>query len=357
MSDAKEDPVESAASDGEERNAAIDAALTEAFDKAGIPDDDAPPTSAKSQADQDEDDDAADPELDEEDGEEASGGEADEPDEDESVDGGEDGEEEDDEDDIDEDMALHRAYTTLHDQGIPARVLKRTPRHELISWAQSVEAGTSAKAASSSADGDPDSTGDVTKAASDSSPGASKSWADIRKGIADSMGLDESAVEALRPLYDENATLRAEMAEAKSRTDEALAQAREREGRATIDSQVRRLRKNYPELRDDEGVQKLVEEASTIVAGLRARGKDADAKTIFDKAALLTWGAPKRGDLAQLRRNGASPPPDAFGASRGSPLGDDEYWERAVGHAVNGRSDLIKRLKPPPPRDSSRARR
>lgn len=267
----------------------------------------------------------------------------------------EEGEEPEDAED-DEDMALHRAYTTLHDSGVPAKVLKRTPRAELIAWAGSVGSEKAGERDESASAGDKTASEVAAGAKEGGTPAQEKAadWAAMRKSLAEGLGIDEESADALKPLHDTIESLRAEVRELRASTDGATAEARAREGRATIDLHVQRLSSSgYSQLaRDPKAREKLVAEASVLL-----KGGMKDATRIFDKAAMLAFGAPKRGDLAQKRRNGVSHPPTIRGEHAGMEVGDEnDYFARALDFIDAGRKDLAASLKLPKPKKKAKSR-
>ncbi len=250
------------------------------------------------------------------------------------------------EDEEDEDMALHRAYTTLHDKGIPSKVLKRTPKAELIAWARSVDESGKGADGASTAEHDEASKGDAKGAAGEAAQPTPRAWADTRKGLADKLGIDEESAEALKPFHDSHEALSAEVKELRSLVETTTAALREREGQATIDKNVRRLQARYPALKDPAGIEKLVDEAADLLAGAKSRGKKIDETKLFDKAATLAFGAAKRSDMAQLRRNGVSTPPRTAGGFS-APNDEGDYWSKAMSYVEAGRPELASRLKFP----------
>jgi hypothetical protein len=318
-----------------------DVTLEEAIDKAlgPVDDDETPAKAAKDDAE-----DADEPEPDEEDELEEL------PDEDDDLEASADedeGEDEEADEDEDDDMALHRAYTRLHEYGIPAKVLKRTPKDELIAWANRVvDAKAGAKDEPSKTEKKRE-TPDGAKEA-DAEPVAS-TWATIRSGLAEKLGIDEDSADALKPLHDTNEALQARLAALEQRLAQSDTANARREGQATIDKELRRLGTQFPDLRrNSEKQEAIVEEASTIIAGLKARKAEINVRAVFDKAARIVVGG-KRADLSEKRRNGASSPPELNGLGRSAPLDEESFWNRATDLAVAGKGhQAISRLKPPP---------
>lgn len=318
-----------------------EAALDEAIDKALGPDEDEEPAekSAKkgAKAEVDEDDDGAAPDEDEE-LEELPG------DDDDLEDAADDGakasdEEEEEADEDDDDMALHRAYTRLHEKGIPAKVLKRTPKDELIAWADRVgdEKAKSDEPASKTAQGRETSDG-----AKETGKPAS-AWAVMRSVLAEKLGIDEDAADAMKPLHDANEALQA-------RLDALEARTVQRDGQVTIDKEMRRLGAQYGSTlrRDSEKQESILDKASTIVAGLKARGAEINVRKAFDEAARAVMNGAPKPDLSAKKRNGVSAPPERVGNSRTAPLDEESYWSRGVDLAMSGKGvDAIKRLRPP----------
>ena len=306
-------------------------------------------TGKKKKADTEDDDE---PDLDDEEDSELDE-ETDEDDEpaasaDDEESGEDEGEDADDEED-DEDIALHRAYTILHDAQVPASVLKHTPKKKLIAWAAEVaERAKGAASASTNGQGS-DTSADAKGAGKPAQADPAAAWAARRSVIAEKLGIDEEAADAFKPLHDENEAMRAEVKALRSELEQTNAATRARAGQATIDAQMKRLQDaGYPILaKSSKAREKVKDEAITIVEGLKARGMALDADKIFDKA-VKVLGAPKRRDLAQLRRNGTNTVSDLGGGLTEESSSEDAYWMKAVDHAVNGRTELIKRMRPPP---------
>lgn len=312
-----------------------EATLDSAIEKMLGPDEDDEPApkqklSKGAQALLDSDDEEADeedePDLDDEEETEASRDEAEE--------------DEETEDDEDEDMALHRAYTTLHDKlKVPASVLKSMPKAKLIAWAERVGAETAEAHESPSKTEQ----GRETPVVAKEDGKAASAWADHRRGIAEKLGIDEESADAFKGLFDTNAALQARL-DAIERRDV------QRDGQATIDREMRRLVGQYGRALKGESEMKeaILDKASTIVAGLKARGEKVNVREAFDEAARIKLGDPKRADLAQKRRNGVSTPPERVGTGRTAPLDEDDYWSRGVDLALaNKGKDAIAALRPP----------
>lgn len=268
----------------------------------------------------------------------------------------EESEEEPDEED-DEDMALHRAYTVLHDANVPASVLKNTPKKKLIAWAAEVveRAKGAADGASKSQQGSDTST-DAKGAGEPAQAQTAAAWAARRSVIAEKLGIDEEAADAFKPMHDENEAMRAEVKALRSELEQTNAATRERAGQETINAEMKRLQEHgYAQLgRSEKAREKLKDEAITIVEGLKARGLPIDPANVFDRAARAAFGAPKREDLAQLRRNGTSTPSRLGGGLGGAAPSEDAYWTKAIDLAEQGKPELIKRLRPPPLREARR---
>lgn len=273
---------------------------------------------------------AEDEEEDEDEGEEeeaASGSaegadDADEDDADES--------EEPEEDDLDterdlEDLAIHKAYTTLHAQGVPAKVLKHTPKATLIAWAKRVEAQTSAGTAEKQALGDDEREGAKTGRAAKA--GTAPDWAATRQGIADKLGIDEDAADAFKGLHDSLTAAQAELAEMR--------------GQMVIDTNVRRLERKYPQLAEKP---ELVEKLTAKAHKLAASGGYESSRELFDDAAKLIK---LDRDLAAKRRNGVSTPARLAGGY-GQPAADlDEDFQRRMDLVEAGKFELARSLPPP----------
>lgn len=317
-------------------DAQAEAALDAAIDAMDPHDDDdeedrAPQGKAKIEDDEPEEEEETVAEDDDEEGEPEEAAEGDE------------GETEGDEDESE--IALHRAMTTLHDEGVPASVLKRTPKEKLIAWAATVEAKRTAASGAETSDADSkrESSNGAKTGTEEPAQAALPDWATVRKGIAKSLGVDEDSVEGLKYLHDGLTASLAEAKEARTALEAERSEARAREGREVIDRNVRRLMKVYPQLKRDPAAKDLLMEQAVMLR----RGGLAKERELFDKAGLLAFGKPKRSDMAQLRRNGTSTPP-TMGKGRMQPLTEDEYYERALDFVDAGRKDLIATLKPPP---------
>ncbi len=325
--------------------AASDLSVEQAMEKMGLldPDDDEDIHVAAAGPDKKTDDDEAE-EGDEEEIEELPG-EDDELEDSAKAESDEDGAAEDDEEKADE---LDDAYATL--LGLPKAHrpllsdLKNMPRAKLIAWAKRVEEATEAKDATPPAGRGRDATGSAKGAASSESDAATARAA-YRARIAEKLGLDEDAAEVLMEPYDTMETLRAEQ-----QADKAAA--REREGRATIDAEVRRLSATHPELKTDKALaEKLVAKATALVK----TGEYQDARDVFNDAAKLVLGPKKRTDLPELRRRGSSPSPERNGGLS-TPLDETSYYHKAIEHSLNGRPELISRMrvKTPPQKQKPR---
>lgn len=328
-----------------------EAALDDAIDKMLGPDEDEAPRESKGAkgvkalaGDEPEEDDE--PEVDEEDESEADDDELEA-----SAEDDDEPDEESDEDEDDEDMALHRAYTKLHDAlNVPASVLKSMPKAKLIAWAERVgeeEAEAPSKDSKETEQGRE--TREAAKQSGEAKP-TGTSWPDFRRSLAEKLGIDEDSADAMKPLYDRLEAIEAKQTTAEAQRAEDRAAAARRDGQATIDTELRRLGRMYPKLsRDSEKQDAIVEEASTTVAGLKAQKKPIDVRAVFNKAARAVMGDPKRSDLAAKRRNGVSTPPETLGLGRTTPLDEAAYWDRGVSLAIAGKGkDAIARLKPPP---------
>lgn len=293
-------------------------------------------------------DDEDEPDLEKEEEAELEGDEASEGDDEQASD---EKDEEESEDEEDEEMALHRAYTTLHDAGFPTSALKKASKAQLIAWAANVEAKKTEGKDSPESDTDRgrDSEAGKPEGKGAAQPTAAISWATVRAEIAEKMGVDEEAADALKPIFDRGEATEQRLAsiEASMKADrEASAQ---REGRNTINTEIRRLAGAYPELKGNTKKREAVTDAAlTLVSGLRARGKDVDAEAVFNQAAGAVLGPPKRSDLARLRRNGFATAPAGHREGLGAQRTELEFWDKAITYAEQGRPDLIRRLTPPP---------
>ena len=248
----------------------------------------------------------------------------------------------------DEDMALHRAWTFLHDElNVPASVLKTTPKEKLIAWG--AEARARAKA-ETEAEADDGSSGETKSGATKDTKGGpaqapTSDWSAVSKSIANELGVDDAAADrAFRPVFE---ALDGKVQALEARLEAAETAARTREGQATIDMQVRRLSAHYPQLKGDQAARgKLVQKAVTLFKTGEYEGRG--PRAVFDDAAQLVLGKPKRSDLAQLRRNGVSHVEQSRGQSSLETSSENDYFAKATDYALAGRADLIKRLKPPP---------
>jgi len=353
----QEDLQASASSLGADADAAFDAA----FESADLDTDDdgsdnqpvEKPARAKAKPEPKEEADEDEPEVEEEGGDEELAASADDDEDDEQEAGDDDGAaEEDDADEDSEDLAIHRAWTLLHESGVPAKVIKNTPKAELIAWAERVESrAEQARADAADAKSQEQTTSKGAKASDDSAASQKpQDWAALRQAISEKLGVDVESADSLKPLFDAHEATRAEVKEMRARFESAESAAREREGRALIDTHTRRLSETYPKLRESSKArERLVAEAKVQIAGMRAGGaKDIDATKVFDKAALLAFGPPKRSDLSKLRRNGAATHPGQKGGGLRAPAQtEDEYYARALDHVDAGRPDLARNLRPP----------
>jgi hypothetical protein len=115
---------------------------------------------------------------------------------------------------------------------------------------------------------------------------------------------------------------------------------------------LKRLERPSPGLRSDsEKSEEVVEAAADMIAGARKRGQSITAHDAFNKAARAVLGRARRSDMAQLRRNGASTPPDRIGSGRNGDVTDEKgYWGRAMDLAYSGRPDQIARMPYPSPK-------
>lgn len=254
-------------------------------------------------------------------------------------------EDEDEDDDVDEDMRLHRAYTVLADRGIPARVLKRTPRSELIAWAERVGREDGAAAAGSPAkNGHGREAPDGAKAEREAPVAAPSGpdWATMRAGIAEKLGVSEESVDGFKHLHDTNESLRAELRDLRDTLAKDREESRAREGRATIERELRRLNRHYPGVKDDsDKSERLTEMAADLINGANRRGEPLSAQDAFNRAARALLGKARRGDLAQHRRRGVSSPPEGRGGP-GFVSGDEEArWTRSVDLAFAGKRHKI----------------
>lgn len=277
--------------------------------------------------------------------------------EDAADDGAKASDESDDDTEDDEDMALHRAYTVLHDANVPASVLKNTPKKKLIAWAaEVVERAKGATDGASKSQRASDTSTDAKGTGEPAQASTAAAWADRRRVIAEKLGIDEEAADAFQPLHDENEAMRAEVKALRSELEQTNAATRERAGQATINAEMKRLQEHgYTQLgRSEKAREKLKDAAITIVEGLKARGLPIDATKVFNRAAREAFGDPKRDDLAQLRRNGTSTPSRLGGGLGGAAPSEESYWTKAIDLAVDGKSEQIKRLRPPPLREARR---
>lgn len=297
----------------------------------------------------DEDEAGESEEEDEEDGQEDLPGEDDDLEDSAEADTDEDDDAEEEEED--EEAALEHAYEVLlKARRAPFSVLKSTPKAKLIAWAKQVEAESSEAAEGASSDaergrGAPDGAKAGGKEAPTAEPDTAKAWAAMRASIAEKLGVDEESADGLKPLFDRQMALESKLAALEASREESAVAAREREGRATIDRELRRLERKFPGLRSDsKKVEGLVQAAAALIQGKAA----ATATEAFDMAARAKLGKARRSDLAQHRRNGLSSVPERrSGGFSGVDLSEDEYWRRGVDLAYSGRRDLISKLVPP----------
>jgi len=253
-------------------------------------------------------------------------------------------EDEDGDDEADAEDELDSAYATLLALPKAHRPLlsdlKNMPRAKLIAWAGRVDAANAeAKEASSKTEQGRETPNDAKETGKPAS-----TWAAVRAGLAEKLGIDEDAADALKPLHDANEALQARLAALEARTVQ-------RDGQVTIDKEMRRLTAQYGPIlrRDSEKQEAILEHASTIAAGLKARGVAVNARKVFDQAARAVMNGGPKADLATKRRNGASTPPETIGNSKAAPLDEESYWTRGVDLALAGKGkDAIARLKPPP---------
>lgn len=299
-------------------------------------------------AEKDEDADEAAADADEPGDEDAE--EADEPEPD-KAEADEDDEDEDEEQD-EESMLEHAYEVLLRAKRAPFSVLKSTPKAKLIAWAKQVEEeqANATRGASRPPDAKRDAPDDSKDADSPAEGESDDTWQSKRSALAKKLGLDEETVDAFKPLYDDNRTVKAELAALRE-------EMQARDGRETINREMRRLTESYPTLKSNEKkAEKVLDEARTLVAGLKARGKRVDPEAVFNKAAQTVLGKAPRSDLAALRRNGFATMPQGTREGLDTTKSTTEYWDKAVTHAMNGRGDLISRLRPPPQEEPKRRR-
>jgi len=268
---------------------------------------------------------------DEEEGEEQASAEAEEPDEPEDEGAAREREE----------IALHRAYTTLHEQGVPFSVLKKTAKATLIAWAERVDAAGKPK-------GDPASGEDAEPARGakgERQEAPSKKallgldWRATSKAMADELGVDEQSAErAFRPAFES-------LEKAVAERLEALETAQlEQAGRAAISANVQRLEAKYGKALagNPEKRERLIARAERLA---KAGGYES-AEQVFDEAAILELGE-VRPDYSQKRRNGVSTPPSRLGGF-GEPASDeDEDFQRRMDLVEAGRFEQARALPPP----------
>lgn len=259
----------------------------------------------------------------------------------------EDEEPEPDEDEEDEEAQLEHAYEVLlKARRAPFSVLKSTPKAKLIAWAETVEAeqkdGGEPSSTETQADG-------AKETGAPAQAGAAIDWASISKGIADELGVDASSAErAFKPVGDALVRhVQAALAPLREQAEAAKAQA----GRAAISSNVRRLKDSYDQLKTAKNQEKLTEKAHKLLKTADP-GEFPDHETLFDAAADRLWGAPKRRDLAQKRRNGVSTPAQLAGGYGAPAANEDEDFMRRMDLVEGGHFEQARAL--PPPRRSQK---
>jgi len=340
-------------------DALLDDAIGEVLDDlpgGGDDEDEEDRPAARSKRAQDDDEGEDDPDADEDgDEDEEPRGRRQEGDEDEDdEDGAAEGDDEDEADDDDEDdNELADAWDALRASGVPLRVLKNTPRDTLIAWGQRVseragaagDSGDDSSEATDSADPSAKKAGSATDAARRTEP----DWSETGRRIADQLGVEPEAAEmAFKPFFDAHQGLLAEVQELRSQVESAASEARAQAGRAAVSEQMMRLRRRYPELkRHAEARQRVTEEATILVQGMQQAKRTIDLDDVFDKAAMLALGRPKRTDTSRLRRGGLSTPPSRRGGFEAEPTGIDDYFAKALDYVDRGQPHLARRLKPP----------
>lgn len=244
----------------------------------------------------------------------------------------------------DDEAALEHAYEVLlRAKRAPFSVLKRTPKATLIAWAESVE---SEQAEGASASNGHAQRGRETAEAGDQSTDTAAqpktpSWDAERARLAKAMGVDEETAEAFKPYHDRQEAL-------EKRLNDMDRASVEREGRRNISNELRRLATPYPELKDNQKKRdKVTEAALTLANGLQSRGKTVDVEKVFDQAARMALGPPKRSDLKHLRRQGFATAPYGNRGGLGVERSEVEFWDKAIAFSEQGKPDLIKRMRLP----------
>jgi len=247
----------------------------------------------------------------------------------------------------DEELALHRAWTLLSEAGIPTSVLKlikRTPKHELIAWAEREVAKAAASEPTGDA-GESDDTSDGAKTSAGPAQGdADLDWAAVRQGIQDKLGVDEEGADALKPLYDA-ALLGREAKRELEQVKQALAEIRQAGARSTIDTEMQRLKQAIPALKTNRKARDEVVEWATALA---KTGKFTTAREVFD-AAVKHVPALQKPDLSAKQRNGVSTPPPTRTNGARQFASVDEYQDETLRLIESGKRDAAFRLRPPPP--------
>lgn len=252
-------------------------------------------------------------------------------------------EDEDEEEGQDDEAALEHAYEVLlRAKRAPFSVLKRTPKATLIAWAESVESdqaeGSSGGNGQAQHGRDTDAS---SKGTTSPAQGEAPTWEAMRALLAEKLGVDDDAADSLKPFFDRQAAL-------EKRLDAYERSTAEREGRRNISTELRRLTQPYPELKDNSKKRdKVIDAALTLAAGLQKRGTEVNPEKVFDQAARMVLGAPKRSDLKQLRRNGLANVPYGNRGGLGVERSEVEFWDKAVGFAESGKPELIKRMRMP----------
>lgn len=349
-------------------DSALDKAIDEFADKMGWEDagkstpEESAAKVAKALEAPDEEEEEGEPEGDEdEDADEAAEPEA-SGEEEEEADGEQKGAEAEKETEEEDGTDLERALSALRLAGVPSDVIENTGRAKLIAWGLKVAERESKRAADFEAKlkaREPAPEVETTKSAP--AQAAALDLAPAMQTIADELGVEpESATKAFTPIVEAILKqVRGEHEERLSKIEQGVASSQAAAGRQIISSNVERLAAVYPTLRSDSKLQhKLIEKAHALSRATGPNGEKlyGSADEVFDDAAKITLGAPKRGDLAQKRRNGVSTPPGIRGSST-APKTWEEAMDRKLELIEAGRTDLAKRVPLPPmiPKQKKRA--
>lgn len=337
--------AESTSTPADDAEASLDARILAAIDERDTDHDDGGDMHVSASAGADDEDDAEGDEDEDDEEHESLPGDDDDL-EDEADEGAQGSSEDDQDEEPDEDDALFDAMMALRAQGVPASVIKSTPKAKLLAWGAAVAAKGKAPggAGSDSAETDDDGIGTAkTAGGDDPAQGAHADLSRFTKPFAEELGVEEEAAsKALKPILDHMASLEKRL----EGSEGASLAAR---GQAQIDMQLRRLEGKYPGLtKDATRLEAVMDEARTLAAGMKASGKEIDARALFDKAALLVNGRPKRSDMKQLRRNGSSTPPTTRpDRLTDGPVDETDYFARVLDEVDAGRLSRAKRIKPP----------